>query len=139
MAHVRRDRTRGNRSVSVADYKAAIHRAVGISGGADAYTGEPLDWTLISRYNNDDSKAQRRGYKYKFGLLPTVDHVGDGTGTANFKICAWRTNDAKNDLSLRDFISLCQRVLEYQGFAVSTPTNPTAETDARKSGARGSP
>ena len=26
------------------------------------------------------------------------DHVGDGLGAADFKICAWRTNDAKHDL-----------------------------------------
>jgi hypothetical protein len=130
MAHVRRDRGRGAKSASVADYKSAIHRAVIFNGGADAYTGEQLDWALISRYDNEESKIQRRGYKHKFGLLPTVDHLGDGTGPASFKICAWRTNDAKNDLPLSEFISLCQRVLEHQGFVVTMPTNRVVDSDA---------
>ncbi len=131
-AHVGRDRARGNKSASVSDYKSAIHQAVDLSGGVDAYTGEKLDWLLISRYDNKTSKIQRRGYKHKFGLLPTVDHVGDGTGPASFKICAWRTNDAKNDLPLSEFVSLCQYVLEHQGFAVTMPTNRVVKSDARQ-------
>jgi hypothetical protein len=110
-AHLKRDRKRGNRSASASAYKRAIHNAVCVSGGRDSYTGEKLDWHLISTYRNDESKQGRREYKAKFGLLPTVDHVGDGTGPADFKICAWRTNDAKGDLSLDEFVALCERVL----------------------------
>ena len=44
-------------------------------------------------------------------MLPSVDHVGDGKGAANFKICAWRTNDAKNDLSYEEFLELCRKVI----------------------------
>jgi hypothetical protein len=47
--------------------------------------------------------------------LPTVDHVNDGLGPADFRICAWRTNDAKNDQSLDEFVALCRRVIDYQG------------------------
>lgn len=110
-AHVRRDRKRGNNTASVSEYKRAIHNAVCASGGKDAYTGEQLDWHLISTYDNDESKQGRRGYKARFALLPTVDHVGDGTGPVDFKICAWRTNDAKGDLSLGEFVALCEKVL----------------------------
>jgi hypothetical protein len=110
-AHVRRDRKRGNRSASVSEYKRAIHGAVCASKGGDAYTGEELDWELISKYDNDESKQGRCAYKAKFALLPTVDHVGDGTGPADFRICSWRTNDAKGDLSLEEFVELCARVL----------------------------
>lgn len=112
-AHRKRDRNRGNKTATVSEYKAAIHQAVLLSNGLDAYTGEQLNWTQISQYNNDESKELRREYKARFALLPTVDHVGDGLGVADFVICAWRTNDAKNDLSYKDFLALCQRVVTY--------------------------
>ena len=111
MAHTKRDRKRGNTSCTIEAYKVAIHKAVKNSQGIDAYTGERLDWTLISQYNNDNSKDGRREYKKPFALLPTVDHLGDGTGPADFEICAWRTNDAKNDLSYEEFLDLCKKVI----------------------------
>jgi hypothetical protein len=110
-AHVRRDRKRGNKAATIAGYKVAIHKAVEDSEGRDAYTGERLDWTLISQYDNDKSKSGRREYKAGFALLPSVDHVADGTGPADFKICAWRTNDAKSDLSFQEFLDLCRKVV----------------------------
>lgn len=112
-AHKKRDRKRGNPSASQSEYKAAIHRAVLAGGERDAYTGEPLDWSLISTYDNDESKAYRRVYKRQFALMPTVDHVGDGTGSPDFRICAWRTNAAKAELDLGEFVELCRRVVEH--------------------------
>jgi len=109
--HVRRDRKRGNASITNAEYKVAIHQAVQESEGIDAYTGEDLDWTLLSRYDNEESKKRGRDYKRRFALLPSIDHVGDGTGPADFKICAWRTNDAKNDLPYEEFVQLCEKVV----------------------------
>ena len=91
----------------------AIHQAVYKSGGLDAYTGEALDWNLISVYNNEESRKGRRVYKKKFAKLPTVDHVGDGTGSADFVICGWGTNDCKNDLPRAEFIELCRAVLAH--------------------------
>jgi hypothetical protein len=117
-AHVKRDRRKGNESASGLTYRDAIHGAIVESGGRDAYTGETLQWELISQYDNDESKENGRHYKKGFALLPTVDHVGDGMGPANFKICGWRTNDAKNDLELSEFISVCQAVLSYHGFVI---------------------
>jgi hypothetical protein len=97
-AHVKRDRKR-QRTASVSHYKEAIHAAVVLSDGRDAYTGELLDWARIGTYDNDESQAGRHGYKAQHALLPTVDHVDAGATEASFKICAWRTNDAKNDLT----------------------------------------
>lgn len=114
-AHVRRDRKRGNSTATVSEYKQAIHAAVESCESRDAYTGESLAWELISRYDNDDSRSHRREYKRQFALLPTVDHVGDGTGPADFRICAWRTNDAKHDMSVEEFVALCRRVLRHAG------------------------
>lgn len=118
-AHVKRDRKRGNQTAIGEAYRLAIHAAVLVSNGQDLYTGEALNWTLISKYDNDEAKADGRAYKYSLALLPTVDHVGDGKGAAEFAICGWRTNDAKHDLTRSDFVELCRRVLEHEGFTVT--------------------
>jgi len=112
-AHVVRDRGRGNGTATREEYMRAIHAAVVASDGNDAYTGAPLAWELISTYDNSGSKAGRRSYKRKLADLPTVDHLGDGTGAADFAICAWRTNDCKNDLTRDELIAFCRTVLAY--------------------------
>ena len=117
--HVRRDRKRGNATAIGESYREAIHSAVVESAGLDAHTGEVLHWNLISQYDNDKSKQGGRHYKHEFALLPTVDHVGDDTGAANFKICGWRTNDAKNDLDVSEFLSVCEAVLKHHDYVVS--------------------
>ena len=117
-AHVKRDLNRGYSAATYALYKEAIHAAVILSEGRDAYTGEELDWTLLSKYNNEKSKAGRHGYKAGFALLPSVDHVSAGATEASFRICSWRTNDAKNDLSHEAFVELCKKVLAHAGYSV---------------------
>jgi hypothetical protein len=119
-AHVRRDKKRGHNCTG-ASYRDAIHAAVVRSNGKDAYTGENLDWHLISTYRNEDSKEGRHAYKATFALLPTVDHVSAEATEASFRICGWRTNDAKNDLSIDQFLDLCERVLTHAGFHVQSP------------------
>jgi len=115
-AHCKRDRHRHpERSIVLSDYKMRIHEAVCSSGGIDWYTGEPLHWEMLSKYNNEESKAGRSIYKSKFALLPTVDHVSAASGKYDFVICGLRTNDAKNDLDLKSFIALCQRVIARHG------------------------
>lgn len=99
------------RTVVVKEYKTAIHDAVCECQGKDTYTGEALDWTLLSEWDNEKAKADKRKYKKEFALLPTVDHV-DELGVAKFKICAWRTNDAKNDLSLNELIDFCKKIIK---------------------------
>jgi hypothetical protein len=126
-AHVRRDRRRGNTRATIEDYKIAIHLAVCTSQGCDFYTGEPLAWELVSTYDNNASKIGGRTYKAKYSLLPTVDHVGDGLGAAEFQICAWSTNDAKSDLSHEDFVALCRRVVAFADRSLSNrPRKRTA-------------
>ena len=113
IAHVRRDRKRGNLVATRMLYMRAIHAAVAASGGNDFYTGERLEWERISTYSNDESKARRRAYKREFAFLPTLDHVGDGMGPADFRICAWQTNDCKADLTRDELLAFCHRVIEY--------------------------
>ena len=66
----------------------------------------------LLRHGYEDTR-QGRAYKKTFALLPTVDHVGDGTGSPNFQICGWRTNDSKSDLDLAEFLALCRRLLKH--------------------------
>lgn len=112
IAHVRRDRKRSADAIVCEDYRLRIHAAVCDHGTHDFYTGEALDWSLVSTWNNDKAKAGRSVYKAGLALLPTVDHVARDGGW-DFVICAWRTNDAKNDLSHDEFIALCRRVVAY--------------------------
>jgi hypothetical protein len=116
-AHVKRDRKRGRVCANSA-YKEAIHRAVIACNGKDSYTREDMNWSLISTYRNEDSRAGRHAYKAEFALLPTVDHHESDVPGSEFRICAWRTNDAKNDLSVESFIALCKKVLENAGFSI---------------------
>jgi hypothetical protein len=118
-AHVRRDRRRGNETAIGEAYRDAIHSAVLESGGLDFYTGEELNWLIIGKYDNVESQEHGRYYKQGFALLPTVDHVGDGMDSVDFKICSWRTNDAKNDLKMPEFLALCQVVLEHNDYVVT--------------------
>jgi len=111
--HFLRDKKRGNKMISNEAYKMAIHRAVIESNGKDQYTGEALNWSLAGRYNNEESKLGGRKYKAAHALLPTIDHCGDGLGPADFKICSFRTNDAKHDLSYSGFVDLCRRVIAH--------------------------
>jgi hypothetical protein len=111
--HVKRDRRRGNAVAMIESYKVAIHKAVGLCGGIDDYTGEKLRWDLIGKYSNVESQSGRRAYRATLSLLPTVDHVGDGLGAASFRICGLRTNDAKSDFGDDEFIEFCQRVIAH--------------------------
>ncbi|MCU1136993.1 hypothetical protein [Stenotrophomonas maltophilia] len=119
-AHVKRDRLRGH-TCTGSGYRSAIHAAVILSNGLDAYTGEKLNWALISTYDNDASKEGRHEYKAGLALLPTVDHVNADATAASFKICGWRTNDAKHDLSVDAFLDLCRSVLIHAGYRVEKP------------------
>jgi hypothetical protein len=123
-SHVNRDRKRDLTGAVGAAYQDAIHAAVLASGGKDAYTGEDLHWELLSQYDNAMSKAGRSVYKAAFALLPTVDHLDTSASATSFQICAWRTNDAKNDLSHQNFLELCERALRHAGYRVTGPEQP---------------
>ena len=113
VAHARRDRKR-DMDCTIARYKAEIHAAVCSSGDLDFYTGEPLNWSLVSTYDNESSRSGRKKYKKTLALLPTVDHTVDELGRPKFVICSWYVNDAKSDLTLEDFYQLCERVLKHR-------------------------
>lgn len=113
-AHARRDRKRWCEPISISSYKQSMHAAVVRSAGRDFYTGEKLDWSLISQYDNAESKSRGSSYKKQFALLPTVDHVDPNRARGDFEICSWRTNDCKNDLSLVELKRFCRALLKHQ-------------------------
>ena len=118
MAHVRRDRRR-EVTCTVERYKGEIHAAVCASEGRDYYTGEQLDWTLLSTWDNNAAKSGRVQYKKSLALLPTVDHTFDEAGQPKFVICSWYVNDVKSDLTLAEFYRLCERILKHRGDCAS--------------------
>jgi len=126
-AHVKRDRKRfGRESCTGERYRLMIHEAVKNGGDRDYYTGLPLDWKLISVYDNDDSKEGGAQYLKRFGDLPTVDHVTVADGSLRFVICCWRVNDCKSHLSEQEFWRVCEQVLAHRDHrrvskAASTP------------------
>lgn len=114
-AHILRDRKRWRRNFRITDYVQSVHAAVLASGGRDFYTGEKLDWSLVSRWDNSKGQDGKGTYKRRFALLPTVDHVDPASRTPDFVICAWRTNDCKNDLSYAELRAFCQKLLRHRG------------------------
>ncbi len=127
-AHLIRDRKRfPPLTLAIESYRQQIHATVCDHGAHDFYTSETLDWSLASTYDNAASKAGETAYKLGFALLPTVDHVFEPDGSWRFVICAWRTNDAKNDMSHKDFVALCQRVVDHHQ-QKSSPTNSSPRT-----------
>lgn len=123
-AHLKRDMKSGFRGVTREAYRDAIHEAVVKSEGRDAYTGGELHWNLLSQYDNEESQRGRHHYKSNFALLPTVDHIDSAVKKADFCICAWRTNDAKSDLSLPEFAELCRKVLQHTRYKVCKDAEP---------------
>ncbi|HSS21244.1 MAG TPA: hypothetical protein VLL54_14315 [Pyrinomonadaceae bacterium] len=113
VSHVRRDRKRGHTEARREAYMIAINAAVLRSGGVDDYTGENLAWESINTYDNAKSQEGRRLYKKSLGMMPTVDHFGDDLTADEFRICSWRTNDCKNDLSDEELVDFCRTVLAY--------------------------
>lgn len=122
-AHLKRDRKRfPDKGLTGEQYRHEIHKAVCDHGTHDFYTGEELNWSLISTWDGPTAKLGRTAYKLGFALLPTVDHVFEPDGSWRFVICAWRTNDAKNDLSHAEFVALCQRVVAHHRQSPNTVT-----------------
>ena len=117
-SHARRDNRRkepGQKKIFPSEYKQAIHRAVLDSKGRDFYTGEPLEWSRIGKYDNH--KAEQEGLKYRrdLALLPTVDHEDPNAEEPVFRICGMQTNDCKSNLTVGELKDWCKKFLRAQG------------------------
>jgi hypothetical protein len=110
---LRRDKKRGKPYAAAATksaYQQEIHEAIMDGGERDPYTGETLEWDLIKQW--DSSREQPEGYKKRFVLMPTVDHVT--AEELKFEICSFRINEAKADLEPEEFVELCKKVVKYR-------------------------
>lgn len=107
----KRDRKRGGTG-EVQQYRQAIHTAVVKSQGRDHWTGEWLDWGLIGTYDNREAAAGKGQHKKQYALLPTIDHRSNRP-EPDFVICAWRTNDAKHDMTPQELFDFCTAVLNH--------------------------
>jgi hypothetical protein len=76
---------------------------------------------------NSAAAAKRGEYNRELYDLPTIDHVGDGLGAANFAICSWRVNDAKHVQTFDEFVEMCRLVVTVN------EKNADVLTDAPKS------
>ena len=111
VALCKRDQKRGG-SGNVQHYRLAIHQAVLACGGRDHWTGEPLDWALIGTYDSREGAAASAEHKKQFAMLPTIDHRSNRP-EPDVVICAWRTNDAKHDMTPEELLVFCRAVLEH--------------------------
>ena len=107
----KRDQKRGGTG-NLQQYRLAIHDAVVASEGRDHWTGEPLDWELIGTYDNQEAAAGKGAHKKQYATLPTIDHRNN-KADADFVICAWRTNDAKHDMTPEELLTFCRAVIAY--------------------------
>lgn len=123
-AHLKRDRHRQTAPKwTLSQYKTAIHTAVVEGGDRDFYTGEPLDWSLISTFENKAAKAGGSKYKQTLRMLPTVDHCFDEKGQPRLVICSYEVNDAKSNLPLQEFYRLCESVLRHRDRRIKLSTS----------------
>ena len=88
-------------------YYAVLLYQVILDDGNDHYTKDPedtIDWTL----------AGNGGKKHS---APAIDHINpkcknpfDDNGEPNLAFCRNDVNDAKNDLTIKEFVDLCEAV-----------------------------
>ena len=101
------------------EYQDAVCTAIlAMSANECPCTGKKLSWAQIGTWKNEVAKSEGKEFKKKFALLPTVDHRNSAP-EADFVICSREANDAKNDLPLESFITLCENVLKHNGYKVS--------------------
>ena len=94
-------------------YKSLIHYAVVDCGPDDPYTGEKLSWELIGTWTNTNIEGRRPdSYGAQYALMPTVDHTDPDV--LEFEICSWKVNDAKGNMTPKEFIALCRCVVNKQ-------------------------
>jgi hypothetical protein len=96
-------------------YREKIGEALAENALIDPFTGDKLDWSLISKWPPPPG-----GDKLKeFDLLPTVDHKDPCSPTLDFEICSRKTNLSKSCLTPTEFVALCKKIFDHQGSDVT--------------------
>jgi hypothetical protein len=104
-------------------YRDKIHEAAATKGRFDPFTGEPLRWDLIHKWDDPENKGHINAGK-KFRLLPTVDHVDPYSPILEFQICSWIINACKSDQTPGEFIKMCQDIVAYRAKNQGMPKAP---------------
>lgn len=107
----KRDQKRGG-SGNVQQYRLAIHQAVLASEGRDHWSGELLHWELIGTYDPREAAADNGGHRKKYALLPTLAHRCGEPGV-DLVVCAWRTHDAKHDMTAEELLAFCTAIVNH--------------------------
>ena len=107
----KRDQKRGGNG-NVQHYRLAIHQAVVASEGRDHWTGEWLAWDLIGTYDPREAAVDKGEHRKQFAMLPTIAQRCAEPG-AEFVVCAWRTNDAKHDMTPEELLAFCTAIVHH--------------------------
>jgi hypothetical protein len=101
---------------SVAKYREKVHGAIMDGGRTDPYTGETIDWTLISKWDGVAGKDRgipnllAVGFDKSLYLSPSIDHVYPDSDELELEVCSWIANSCKSVLNPAEFIALCGKV-----------------------------
>jgi hypothetical protein len=89
-------------------YKQKIHQAVLDGGQFDPYTGEKINWGLISREKTlNNVNFIDSGY----AMHPAVDHINPEE--FGFEICTWISNESKTCMTSDQFVDFCRKVTRF--------------------------
>ncbi len=99
-------------------YNQKVHQAVLDGGEFDPFTGEKLNWGLVSKERNMETESYTNDYLNTYALYPVVDHTNPEE--FEFEICSLISNECKSSLTPDEFVDFCQRVVDFRG--VTTPT-----------------
>jgi len=129
----KRDQKRGGTG-NVQQYRLAIHAAVLSSAGRDHWTGEWLDWELIGTYDSREAAAgsgeQKQEHRKLYALVPTLDQPSH-TPEPCFVVCAWRTKDAKQDMTAAELLQFCSAIVRHSPQWAAEPSpGPTPQAGA---------
>jgi hypothetical protein len=98
-------------------YKQKIHQAVLDGGEFDPYTGEKINWGLISKEKNLKKGDYIDNYLNRYAMYPAVDHIIPGE--FEFEICSWISNESKSSMTPDEFVDFCRKVVSFRGPAMS--------------------
>jgi hypothetical protein len=94
-------------------YKQKIHQAVIDGGEFDPYTGEKINWELISKVKTLKREEYVNDFLNANAMLPAVDHINPEE--FGFEICSWISNESKSCMTPEEFVGFCQKVVSFRG------------------------
>jgi hypothetical protein len=95
---------------SVMMYKQKIHQAVLDGGQFDPYTGEKINWGLISK---EKTLKMANFIDNGYAMHPAVDHTDPEE--FGFEICTWISNESKSCMTSDQFVDFCRKVTRFRG------------------------